>query len=149
MRWLLSIVGAAVMLCGVGCSSPTYIEDLRTPLLLWSQSTGLCSKILAVDGERTVWINQGCEDGRPKLNEVRTATQAQADDVWAKFDALPFGQAATLEMCGGPSRLLHTFGSQGAQTTRAASACGGTPYDDISSLPEAFLPLAEALRALE
>ena len=147
MRWFLSFVGAAVMVCGVGCSSPKYIEDLRTPALLWTQGTGLCSKILAVDGDRTVWTNQGCEDGRPKLSEVRTATEAQTDDVWAKFGALPFDQAATLEMCAG--RLLHSFGSRDSQSPREASACGGTQYDDISSLPDAFLPLAEALRGLE
>jgi hypothetical protein len=146
MRWGFSFVGA-LMLCGVGCSSPTYIEDLSTPALVWTQSSGLCSKILAVDGDRVVWSNQGCEDGRPKLSEVRTATQAQADDVWAKFAALPFGQGATLEMCAG--RLLHSFGNLDAQSPREAAACGGTQYDDVSSLPDAFLPLAEALRGLE
>ena len=149
MRWLLSIVGAAVMLCGViSCNSPPkYIEDLSTPALQWTQSTGLCSKILAVDAERVVWTNAGCEDGRPILSEVRTATQAQADDVWAKFDALPFGQTATLPMCAG--QVLHSFDSRDGRSTRDASACGGTQYDDISSLPDPFLPLAEALRGLE
>ena len=147
MRWSLSIVGAGMVLCGVNCSSPTYIEDLRTPALLWTQGTGLCSKILAVDGNRVVCTNQGCEDGRPKLTEVRTATQVEADDVWAKFDALPFGQTATLEMCAGA--LLHSFGSRDARLSREASACGRAQYDDLSSLPDAFLPLAEALRGLE
>src|SRR5262249_52458797 len=122
-------------------------EDLRTPALLWTQGTGLCSKIVAVDGDRVVWTNQGCEDGRPNLRAVRTATGTQADDVWAKFGTLPFGQAATLEMCAG--RLLHSFGSRDSQAPREASACGGTQYDDISSLPDAFLPLAEAFRGLE
>ena len=143
LNWLLisAVVGAS------GCS-PTYLEDLKTPALVWTQSTGLCSKILAVDANSTVWTNTGCEDGRPELDEVRTATQAQADDLWTKFDALlPFDQGATLESCAG--HVLNGFDRWEGQSRSGASACGGTQYDDVSSLPDAFMPLADALRSLE
>ena len=141
LNWLpiAAVVGA------LGCSS-TYLEDLKTPALVWTQSTGLCSKIVAVDGNNTVWTNTGCEDGRPELSEVRTATQAQADDLWTKFDALPVEQA-TLQSCAG--HLLNGFDRWEGQNRSGASACGGTQYDDVSSLPDGFRPLGEALRSLE
>ena len=146
MRFRIASV-IAMMSAALGCRSPKYLEDLETPALVWTQGTGLCSKIVAVDGPGTVWTEQGCENGRPDLHDVRTASRTQVSDLWAKFDALPFEQGATLEMCGG--RLLNGFARWEPQSRRGASACGGSAYDDVTALPEAFRPLAEALRRLE
>jgi hypothetical protein len=157
-RWLSFIVGrtqmrrfywlaVVVMGCSWGCGAPKYVEDLKTPALVWTQARGgLCSKIVAVDGEGVVWMNQGCEDGRPELNKIRTATQTQVDDLWAKFDALPLDHGVTLECSW---RLRHSFARWDAQSRRGTSACGGTQYDDISSLPDRYKPLAEAVKGLE
>ena len=110
-------------------------------------SPRLCSKIVAVDGSGGVWTNQGCEDGRPELSKARTAGQAQVDDLWAEFEALPLDQGATLETCSG--HLLDNFDRWEAQSRGGTSACGGTQYDDVASLPDGFRPLAGALRSLE
>ena len=141
-RWVAIVVAVGAS----GCS-PKYLEDLTTPALVWRQGSGLCSKIVAVDGGRTVWRNQGCEDGRPELTEVRTASQAQVDDLWGKFEALPPDQGATLKTCSG--HLLDSFQRWEAQSRLGTSACDGTEYDDVADLPDAFRPLADALQALE
>jgi len=140
--WLAMVAAVG----GSGCSTK-YLEDLSAPALVWTQGTGLCSKIVAVDGGRTVWTNQGCEDGRPELNEVRTATQAQVDDLWATFEALPPDPGATLENCSGD--LLDSFERWEGQPLSGASVCDGSQYDDVADLPDAFRPLAAALKALE
>jgi hypothetical protein len=138
---MLSIVWA-------GCHTPTYLEDLPPPALVWTQGNGLCSKIVAVDAQRAVRTEQGCENGRPDLRQVRTISQAQLDDLWTKFEALPFDQTATLDMCGG--RLLHSFARWDAQPRKGTAACSRShQYDDLSDLPGGVLPLAETLKSLE
>lgn len=131
-----------------GCHTPTYLEDLPTPALVWTQGNGLCGKVVAVDAERAVRVEQGCENGRPDLRQVRTISEAQLDDLWTKFDALSFDQPATIDMCGGG--LLHGFSRWDLQPGRVTAACSSShQYDDLSGLPDEFLPLAEALRSLE
>ena len=146
MRFRAFVAVALVLLSG-GCHSPVYLEALETPALVWTQSTGLCSKIIAVDAAGTVWTHQGCEDGRPNLRDVGAASSMQVADLWVKFDALPFGETASQTSCSG--RLLHTFSRWNRPSGRAASTCGGSKYDDLSGMPEAFRSMAEALRALE
>ena len=140
------IAAIAVMaIGGPGCfHTPKGVDDLSTPALVWSQGNGLCSRILAVDAGRTVWIDQGCETP-VDFDEVRTVTAAQMDDLWMKFDALPFDQSAS--SC---DAMMHGFQRYAPpSSTVSVAACGGTMYDDLTGLPDAFLPLAEALRALE
>jgi hypothetical protein len=140
-------IAAAVVFGAFACSSPTYLEDLQTPALVWTRSAGLCSKVVAVDGPGAIWTHQGCEDGRPDLRKVRTVSPPQLSDLWAKFEVLPFDQGGTREMCAG--RLLHAFARWEPQSRRGASACGGSAYEDVSALPEPFRSLAELLRKLE
>jgi hypothetical protein len=146
MRFLHFLV-VALVFSALGCHSPKYLEDLETPALVWTQGTGLCSKIVAVDGSGAVWTEHGCENGRPDLRHVRTTPRDQVDALWAMFDALPFDRGATLETCSG--QLLHGFARWEPQSRRGASVCGGREYDDVSTLPESFRSLAEALRGLE
>ena len=141
-------LAAILLTVCAGCHTPTYLEDLATPALVWTQGGGLCSKILAVDARRAVRVEQGCENGRPDLRQIRTISEVQLDDLWTKFEALPFDQSATIEMCGGG--LLHGFARWEAQPRRATAACSAShQYDDLSGLPAGFMPLAEALRSLE
>lgn len=137
---------AVVAIGGLGCfHTRRDLTDLSTPVLVWSQGNGLCSRIVAVDAGRTVWVNQGCETP-VDFDEVRTITAAQLDDLWMKFDALPFDQSVA--DCG--ARMMHGFQRYAPPaSTMGAAACGGTMYDDLTGMPDAFLPLAEALEALE
>jgi hypothetical protein len=129
------------------CDSTRHLEDLQTPALVWTQGNGLCSKIIAVDGGGGVWKEQGCEDGRPDLREVRRATRAQQDELWALFEMLPFDGSATRDACAG--RLLHGFERLELQTPLVTAACAGSQYDDLNGLPEPFRRLAEALLRLQ
>ena len=142
----VEIVGViAVAAAGLGCfQTNRRVEDLATPVLVWSQGNGLCSRILAVDAGRTVWVDQGCETP-VDLDEVRSVTAAQMDDLWMKFDALPLDYSAP-----GCDRMMHGFQRYAPpSSTVSVAACGGTIYDDLTGLPDAFLPLAETLKALE
>jgi hypothetical protein len=130
-----------------GSQAPKYLEDLKTPALVWTQGTSLCSKIVAVDGDRVVWTDQGCENGRPTLDKVRTATETQVADLWVKFEALPLGQYVTPDTC--ISLLIDSFERWDSLSPQGASACGGRQYDDIGGLPDAFRALAQALLDLE
>lgn len=151
-RWTKGMLRAGVTailltVCG-GCHTPTYLEDLATPALVWTQGGGLCSKILAVDAGRAVRVEQGCENGRPDLRYVRTIGEAELADLWGQFEALPFDQSATIQMCAGS--LHHSFARWEAEPRRAAAACSTShQYDDLSGLPEGFVPLAETLRSLQ
>jgi hypothetical protein len=140
-------LASAVLLGVLGCHSPKYLEDLATPALVWTQGTGLCSKIVAVDGSGAVWTEQGCENGRPNLGHVRTASRPQVDELWTMFNALPFDQGATFDTCAG--HLLHGFARWEPRSRQGTLACGGSEYDDVFALPDAVRPLADALRRLE
>ena len=75
------------------------------------EETACAARIVAVDGERTVWIDQGCETP-VDLDEGRTISAAQMDDLWTKFAALPFDQSAG--DCSQPDALLRA--SRAART---------------------------------
>ena len=147
IEWAREKLGAfLILMVATSCDSPRYLEDLQTPALVWTQGNGLCSKIVAVDGGGTVWKEQGCEDGRPDLREVRRASRTELDELWALFGMLPFEVSATRDQCAG--RLLHGFARWEPETPRATAACGGAAYDDLTGLPDAFRRLAEALMRL-
>jgi hypothetical protein len=141
------LVALLIVTAIASCDSPRYLEDLQTPALVWTQGNGLCSKIIAVDGAGTVWKEQGCEDGRPDLREVRRATRVQQDELWVMFQMLPFDAPATRAACAG--RQLHGFERLDPGTPRGTAACGGSQYDDLSGLPDPFRRLAEALLVLQ
>jgi len=102
LEWLAiaSVVGAS------GCSS-THLEDLKTPVLVWTQDSGVCRKVVAVDGNRTVWTDTACEGDGAELAKIGTATQAQADDLWMEDEELipstSWGSMARPTMCRRPT----------------------------------------------
>jgi hypothetical protein len=140
LRWHAGLLLALAS----GCSSPTHLEDLQAPALLWTQDRGLCSKIAAVDGEAGVWSEQGCENGRPELDRLRTASATEIEELRSAFASLPFDQRSALfTECGG--RLLHQFAEVDPPGGRSTAACGGSAtYDDVSGLPDPFRALAGA-----
>src|SRR4051812_46150679 len=141
---LLCAAAALATLCG--CSSPTHLEDLEAPTMFWVQGRALCSRIAAVDRGGVVWGEQGCENGRPELDRVRTASPTELDALRASFARLPFDERGALASeCHG--RLLHTFSlvEGPAASERSVAACGGSiMYDDVAALPAPFRAVAEA-----
>jgi hypothetical protein len=130
-----------------GCGKETQVEDLKSPVLLWSQVRGLCGQSVAVDGDGDVWFEHGCESG-PNYHKVRSLTAPQIASLRAKFDALPSGPARTAETCMGS---LDVFSVIEGPVTTATSACSTSPaaFDDVTALPPEFRDAASAMAALQ
>jgi hypothetical protein len=121
----------------------TFWEELKEPALIWEQDpNGLCSKILAVDADGTVWTEQGCENGRPVLRPKGTAPEAKLQTLREKMAALPPASGQTPDRCEG---LRHTFSKRTGGAESRSTACGsGRLYDDVTGLPEPYLAAAQA-----
>lgn len=143
--WLsmLTIPGAIAML---GCGGSTHFEDLEQPALWWEQRLGMCSRVVAVDADRAVWNDQGCEDGDYSLGRVGVTTQERYSSVLTASALLP-DPPEQMSEC--PTGCEHVFKllSEGHQDRWIA--CGtGTAYGDLSGLDEPFLSLAMAFQDL-
>jgi hypothetical protein len=143
-RQILVALGLALF---AGCGKETQVEDLKSPVLLWSQVRGLCGQSVAVDGNGDVWFEHGCESG-PDYHKVRSLTQPQVASLRAKFDALPSGPARTAQTCMGS---LDVFSIVESPVTTATSACSTSPaaFDDVTALPPEFRDAASAMAALQ
>ena len=130
-----------------GCGKETQIEDLKSPVLLWSQARGFCGQSVAVDGNGDVWFEHGCESG-PNLHKVGSISEAQLATLRAKFDALPSGPPPTIETCMG---TFDSFSIVDAPVTVATGACSTTPavFDQVTALPPDFRDAASAMASLE
>jgi hypothetical protein len=140
---------ALALLCGgIASCEPTQLAELKTPVLMWSQARNLCGETLAVDADRNVWLDHGCEDGGPNFNHVAVASDAQVDDLKTRLAALPSETPPpTVESCGG---RIDTFSVVGGPLPSSVSACSTSAvYDDVTALPAAFQPIATAFHALE
>jgi hypothetical protein len=134
------------LLLAAGCSSSTYIEDLKTPALVWGRSRGLCGSGLAVDGDGRLWINEGgCEDGRPELT---SRGQGDADKVHAlrqAFDALPKDAGPDRSSCRGN---LDSFSKRSDPGGFESRACASGTGSDLAGLQEPHLSVAMKFLAL-
>jgi len=97
---IATFVTFAVLMIGCGRS----MDALERPALVRSIDRGLCGSTLAVDANRGLWSEGGCENGAITLQPHGQATTAQLERLRATFDALP--SAAT---CGDPSRGVARF----------------------------------------
>jgi hypothetical protein len=139
---------AACLLTSLGCGS-TYLEDLPEPVAFWVHETGPCSSVRAVDGERRVYDDQGCEDGRYTLDEIGVASVDKYEAVMALAGGLPGAPVDPGTGCNGPKSRRHLFGLRQGGTERVWVSCGTsrTPRDP-SGLEGPFLELATRFNAL-
>lgn len=149
IRCALLWIAAMAVLTSAPCDARTPVEGLRTPAMVWDQENGLCGQITAVDGSGAVWMEAGCENGRPGLKKMGAATGTQLQALRLAFGTLPFEKPGrTPRECGG-GRLLHTFSLLDGQNRRNAAACGSSSeFGDLHGLPDAFRKTAETFRNL-
>jgi hypothetical protein len=129
------------------CSSPAYLEDLKTPALLWQRARGLCGSWLAVDADGTLWREDGgCENGRPALKSKGRSEVTKVEALRRAFESLPTNAGPDRLACGGN---LHTFSSRTSAATIETRACGsGNGYDDLTGLQGPYLEAAMRFLAL-
>jgi len=133
---LLAILGSILVL---GCGA-THLEDLKQPALWWEQRLGMCSRLVAVDANRTVWNDQGCENDRISLDNVGVTTQDRYSAVKTASTLLP-NPPDPMPSCstGG----MHVFGIRNAGSHDSWFVCGsGAEYGGLDGLDEPFLSLA-------
>ena len=129
-----------------GCSSPTYLEDLKTPALIWERARGLCGSGLALDGDGQLWADEGgCEDGRPALSSRGRGALDKVDALRQAFDALPENGGPDRSACMGN---LDSFSKTADAGGFVSSACASGTGSDLSGLEEPYLTAARRFLAL-
>lgn len=132
-----------VWLTLAGCG-PEGVEDLDEPVVWWRDQSNFCGTIRAVDGNRGVWADHGCEDD-DDLASQGTASEAAYAEILKAAASLPAPPVLT-EGCGGRK---HLFGRLPDGQHNLWVACGtkGTQIGDLTGLAEPYLTLARALQA--
>lgn len=149
-----------LVLAGCGATDDTYFEDLRPGAIWWRHQVGLCSAIRAVDADRFIMQESGCETGRRPLRRVARAEKADHEALRTRIAALP-RMMQTAAACNGN---LHTFGVREMAGVSETSVCGmtaagstggaggtggtGSTTGDPGGLEEPFLSVAKALKDL-
>jgi hypothetical protein len=129
------------------CGGSTYLEDLKQPTIWWEQERGPCSFVRAVDANRDVWDDAGCENGRFTLDKVGAADQTKYRQVTSAATALPMPSEQSDEICNGGAR--HVFGVRRDGRETLWFACGsGREYGDLTGLSDPFLSLAQSMKDL-
>ena len=129
-----------------GCSSPTYLEDLKMPALIWERDRGLCGSGLALDGDGRLWADAGgCENGRPELSSRGFGAPDRVDALRQAFDALPQNSGPDRSMCGGN---LDSFSKRADAGGFDSSTCATGAGTDVTGLEEPYLTVAERFLAL-
>jgi hypothetical protein len=125
-----------------GCGGTT-LEDLKEPTVWWLHTRKSCARTQAVDGAATVWLDQGCGEGREfGLERVGTMSDALHKDLLAMFEALQ--GPVVMPPCTTMSR--HVFGRQRSSDGQVVwAACGeATGLGDPQGLTDPFLRIAQA-----
>ena len=99
---MISSIGISVAaLAGValvGCTSKVpEVHELTKPVYSWSWTRGGCGGRRALDGDGTLWLEEGCEDGRPKMTRGPRAPVAQRAAIVQAFARLPEPGTASCE----------------------------------------------------
>jgi hypothetical protein len=131
----------------VGCS-PTYLEDLKTPALLWERVRGLCGNGLAVDGDGQLWVDRGgCEDGRPELSPRGRGAPEKVDALRQAVEMLPRNSGPDGSACAGNiDSFSKRANTDGFDSWTCASGTG--TGSDLAGLEEPYLTAAMRFLAL-
>lgn len=129
-----------------GCSSPTHLEDLKTPALIWQRDRGLCGSGFAIDGDGQLWIDKGgCENGRSALTSRGSGAPEKVDALRQAFDALPKNAGPDRLACSGK---LDSFSKRDGAGSFDSRACASGTGSDLTGLEEPYLTVAARFSAL-
>jgi hypothetical protein len=144
VEWRMRAVLLGLLLAG--CSSATYLEDLKMPALIWERTRGLCGSGLALDGDGELWADDGgCEDGRPELSSRGLGAAEKVAALRQAFDALPPNSGPDRSTCSGNvDSFSKRAGAGGFESWTCASGTGA----DLGGLEEPYLTVAEYFLAL-
>lgn len=128
-----------------GSCSPKYLEDLKTPALIWERARGLCGSGLALDGDGQLWADEGgCEDGRPELSFRGRGASEKVDALRHAFDALPQSSSSDRSACRGN---VDSFSKRASSGGFDSSVCASGTGADLSGLEEPYLAVAKSFLA--
>lgn len=148
-RLRMSYGAIAVAGALLGCGKTVHsTSDLEAPVLWWSHSNGLCSTTKAVDGERRLWSETGCEAHSSGWSASGPVSPSGVDALRGQFSRLPDQDPSSAPVCRG---RLHAFGRRDASVPeRTWLACGtGAMLGDLTGLEEPYLSIATAFEHLE
>lgn len=144
MEWRIRVLLLSFVLGS--CSSPTYLEDLKMPALIWERARGLCGSGLALDGDGQLWADEGgCEDGRPELSSRGRGAPEKVDALRQAFDVLPHNSGSDRSACSGNVDSFSKTASAGGFDSWACASGTGA---DLTGLEEPYLTVAESFLAL-
>lgn len=142
-------IGLSVALLGCGGKTVHSTNDLEAPVLWWRHvNNGLCSTTRAVDRQRRLWAETGCETASSGWDDIGSLSPSGVDALRAQFSRLPDQESSRAPDCHG---RLHAFGRREAGVSeRNWIACGtGAMLGDLAGLEEPYLSLAMAFQHLE
>ena len=129
-----------------GCSSPASFDDLKSPVLIWERSRGLCGSGLALDGDGRLWADEGgCEDDVIALSPRGLGAPEKVEALRQAFDALPPNSGPDRVACGGS---LDSFSRRSDAGGFDSSVCASGTGGDLTGLAEPFLTAAQRFLAL-
>lgn len=134
---------AMMALAFAGCSDESmYIENLRGPSVVWEHSNGLCSVVRAVDRDRSLWHDRGCEDGQINLDRIGKLSEEQLSAINGAVSLFP--PPSNVQCMTG---LVHTFSrrEQDGGENEWEVCAQSTNIGDLAGLPEPYLTVATEL----
>jgi hypothetical protein len=139
---------AACLLLSLACGGNQHLEDLPQPTIWWTQRSGNCDLVRALDGHGDVWVDSGCEGDPITLEKVGSASREKVDAVSVAAARLPRPPREPADgICNTVTR--HVFGVRESGAETAWLACGtGRMYGDTSGLEGPFLELATSFKEL-
>lgn len=142
-------LGARMSVLLVFSSACVCIGNMARPVHQLTTGDSICSGNIAMDGQRDVWTESGCEASSTGWEHRNTATSAESARVGAAFARLP----APGQSCGtaggdggiGPPSIhrLSLITDEGeSRWTACATDDGGiaVPFDEAVSAMQALVP---------
>lgn len=135
-----------------GCSQRRQIdldslETLPNPVLIWASDNTLCGATRAVDGDRSVWRESGCENGPIQLDNTGTAGQSTYNELLSLYESFPEPRASPPADC--QDQVRQSFSRISPADNKSWLFCTNPQdYDDPSGLEDPFLSAAEIFNQL-
>lgn len=146
---ILVVMAFAFAACGQLGDRQINIGDLEAlpkPVLIWGSDNKLCGATRAVDGERSVWRESGCE-GPIRLDNTGTTDQRTFNELLGLYESFPEPEPSPAPDCDG--QVKQSFSWISPESTKSWFFCTNPhDYGDPSGLEEPFLSVAKIFNQL-